>query len=113
MNKEIKKKWIAALKSGKFKQGSKKLRYGNQNGTFHCCLGVLSELALKEGVCSNNKAFQVNETLSEEVQKWAGLYDDNPNLGAYSAALYNDGDSRLGVKKCSFEEIANKIQRHL
>lgn len=37
MNKEIKIKWVTALRSGKYKQGKKAL---NINNNFFCCLGV-------------------------------------------------------------------------
>jgi len=112
MDKKIKQKWISALKSGKFKQGRGKLRYGNQNGTYHCCLGVLSEIAVKEGVCSKKSAFgEDNLVLSTDVRLWAGLKENNPWLGNHLAAEWNDGGG--GVKKSSFEEIANKIQKYL
>ncbi len=113
MNKEIKKKWIAALRSGKYKQGTDYLKIKGVRGTSYCCLGVLSQLAVKEKVCSEKIAFDDRGTLCEDVMVWAELDDDNPELGKHSAAQYNDGCSDFGVKKCSFEEIANKIQRHL
>ena len=40
MNKEYKEKWIAALRSGKYKQGTGSLR---KNDKF-CCLGVLCDI---------------------------------------------------------------------
>lgn len=45
MNKEYKEKWIAALRSGKYKQGKGVLR--NSNNEF-CCLGVLCDIVLKD-----------------------------------------------------------------
>lgn len=46
MNTEIKKKWLEALRSGKYEQGKKHLR---SNGTDQfCCLGVLCDLHQKE-----------------------------------------------------------------
>jgi hypothetical protein len=47
MNKELKAKWIEALRSGKYMQlspaGSDWVRYGR-----HCCLGVLGDLLGKQ-----------------------------------------------------------------
>jgi hypothetical protein len=43
MNQEWKEKWLVALRSGKYKQGARALRRGDD--TF-CCLGVLSDLVL-------------------------------------------------------------------
>ena len=46
MNKQLKSKWIKALRSGKYKQGFGRLK--QRNDTNHrpeyCCLGVLREL---------------------------------------------------------------------
>ena len=46
MNKEVKKKWVDALRSGEYAQGRSSLRDHDE----YCCLGVLCELAVKEGV---------------------------------------------------------------
>ena len=40
MNPEIKAKWVAALRSGEYKQAKGQLRIGNS----FCCLGVLCNL---------------------------------------------------------------------
>lgn len=44
MNTDIKAKWVAALRSGEYAQGSQMLRCGDEM----CCLGVLSDLYIKE-----------------------------------------------------------------
>ena len=44
MNPEIKQKWVDALLSGKYEQGSEKLRGANG----YCCLGVLCDLYSQE-----------------------------------------------------------------
>jgi hypothetical protein len=44
MNKEFKKLWIEALRSGEYQQGTSAL---NANGKF-CCLGVLCEVFIKQ-----------------------------------------------------------------
>jgi hypothetical protein len=46
MNLEIKEQWVAALRSGKFKQAKYKLKENEG----YCCLGVLCSLAEKENV---------------------------------------------------------------
>lgn len=40
MNKSLKKKWVAALRSGKYQQTDCVLKYSNG----YCCLGVLREI---------------------------------------------------------------------
>ena len=44
MNTEVKQKWIDALRSGKYEQGSEKLR----SVTGYCCLGVLCDIYVQE-----------------------------------------------------------------
>jgi hypothetical protein len=45
LSKQTCKRWIKALRSGKFEQGRNRLRSGNQHGTKFCCLGVLHEIS--------------------------------------------------------------------
>lgn len=50
MYKDIKDKWIAALRSGKYKQGRIRLRQRNVVSGLetHCCLGVLCDITAPE-----------------------------------------------------------------
>lgn len=49
MNKEVKEKWLAALRSGSYKQGRGVLREQCQDGDKFCCLGVLCDIVAPEG----------------------------------------------------------------
>ena len=45
MNKAIARRWVRALRSGKYKQGRRYLKQKDDNGKLrYCCLGVLCEL---------------------------------------------------------------------
>jgi hypothetical protein len=44
MNQTIKQQWVAALRSGQYKQGKGKLRRASSEGDLYCCLGVLCDL---------------------------------------------------------------------
>ena len=56
MNKEVKDKWVAALKSGKYKQGR-----GQLNGeSGYCCLGVLTEVYIEQ-MKKNRKKSKVSK----------------------------------------------------
>jgi hypothetical protein len=44
MNAELKAKWVEALRSGKFHQGKGFLKFDEEQGPRHCCLGVLCEI---------------------------------------------------------------------
>ena len=50
MNKEIKAKWLAALRSGEYVHGIAQLRIVEEGSPVkHCCLGVLCDIMSKEG----------------------------------------------------------------
>lgn len=57
MNKEIKKDWINALKSGKYKQGQGKLRDNN----CYCCLGILCDIIEPTAWVNTERGFTHNE----------------------------------------------------
>jgi hypothetical protein len=50
MNIELVKEWIAALRSGKYKQGTGRLE-DTTEGTF-CCLGVAAKIAVDHGLAN-------------------------------------------------------------
>lgn len=62
MNKEVKAKWVAALRSGEYKQGKGRLKNINNE---YCCLGVLC--ALK----TNNPMELERCYPSESVVSWS------------------------------------------
>lgn len=121
MNKEIKKKWIAALTSGEYRQGTLKLR----NGDNYCCLGVLCDLHRKSaglnykwitekcGQYYNELYLGSNINLPSEVVIWAGLERSNPKLGKISCSSLNDGDYDFKIFSHTFEQIAKLIEKHL
>lgn len=91
MKPEIKQKWLEALRSGKFEQARENLYVPAVNG--YCCLGVLCEVAIAEGVEikredtyygaldeEGNLTEDCSETnLPKIVAEWAGL-DKHPEL---------------------------------
>ena len=118
MKKRVKDLWIEALLSGEYKQTQGYLR---TNEGF-CCLGVLCDLANKEGVgrwgkegeeiiTANRTAypFAVSEEsgsawmLPPEVRKWAGMKSSNGSLFEESLSRANDAGH-------SFEDIACVIE---
>lgn len=107
MNPEIKTKWIAALRSGEFKQGQGKLRTGD---TF-CCLGVLCELYRRttgDGVWTGSHFLMASDVLPSSVRNWAGLTHSNPVIFDDATSLAEKNDA--GV---SFSEIADIINNEL
>lgn len=85
MKPEIKEKWVAALRSDKYKQGPSYLLRDNK----YCCLGVLCELAYEEQIVSKDKIIDTegyemilfgdytewrSAFLPEKVRNWSGLF---------------------------------------
>ena len=110
MNEEVKRLWCGALESGEFDQGSDTLRYGDR----FCCLGVLCELYRRhtgQGAWDGHHFVTGSQrnrhTLPPEVVSWAGLRDENPDLGGLCAAEWNDD------RKKSLREIARLIREYL
>ncbi len=114
MNKRIKKLWLMALRSGKYKQGRKTLKLGDN----YCCLGVLCDLYIKEtgtkwGSIPNSRRgifMNMASELPPDVVDWAGLEGINPIVGKHYAIDRNDG---VHIGKQSFNAIAKAIERHL
>jgi hypothetical protein len=104
------KKWVEALRSDKFEQGTGKLiQPTDDGGVKHCCLGVLCEVYMEENntldrgehdenYFSAAEGLAYEEALPPEVKEWAGL---RTNYGAF---YYQDIAARLKA-----EEIAGAL----
>ena len=130
MKKDVMKKWVKALRSGKYKQGGGTLKQYNSKGVAqHCCLGVLCELyndsmrkskkkVLPEKVYDNDGDFSFGycrfgghkEDLPKEVKNWAGI---NNNLGKF---YLSDGHyeclADLNDMGKKFKTIADIIEKN-
>jgi len=104
MNKDIKKKWVDALRSGEYKQGKGQLRLYDVS---FCCLGVLCNLAMKEGLAKweNNSFLDQEFGLPEEVTNWAGLKEGDFQICDNLAGMNDKG--------IGFEEIADVAESKL
>lgn len=124
MKPEVKKKWLEALRSGKYKQDRGYLK--TDEG--YCCLGVLCDVYRKEkkkklwqkheGVGSKPDTYAMFDermVLPHQIREWAGLGDaSNPmvyagpgTVGMCSLADLNDHRGH------DFEAIAMKIEEQL
>lgn len=138
MNTEIKKKWVTALRSGKYPQGSrgqlrKDILTDGVDVSHFCCLGVLCDLAVEEGIISDPEFHEVDGTgyeyvygdeadsswsyLPRSVFTWAGLPSSNPRVTVqgeknYSLSALNDGNLDTG-KRYTFDQIADLIEEQL
>lgn len=127
MKEDIEKRWVEALESGKYKQGKDSLKIQNKDGSFsYCCLGVLCELAVEDGIIKPSSIPEDSfvwtyedrsGVLPMKVMEWAGLDSCNPvvedanHVGNLSEDLnlscYNDG------LNYSFKQIAKLIRDSL
>lgn len=120
---EIITEWTAALRSGEYEQGHGHLCNVIGDYNYHCCLGVLCELAVKhniipEGVvnsCSHTKSFEGSSaSLPTKVREWAGIFDelgsfDNP-IERPTVSCTVNALSGLNDSGVSFSEIADIIE---
>jgi hypothetical protein len=133
MNPEIRAQWIAALRSGEYKQARGMLTERTEDGDKHCCLGVLCQLAVEAGVVGEAKVtpstpWQLSyegstSLLPRSVAEWAGL---DAVVGAIvvvdgervSLPQLNDGNREIrhllvNVEPFTFEQIADVIEANL
>lgn len=120
MRKEIKQKWVDALRSGKYSQTQGQLRVTNDDGkASYCCLGVLCDihrLTTKKkgnGWDKDDNYKGAGGTLPKVVQEWAGLTERDPivlehnNNQFKSLCLSSWNDNQ----EYSFKKIANLIEK--
>ena len=108
MKKEIADKWVAALRSGKYKQGRGKLRHEDN----FCCLGVLCEIS---GLHYDDNQIW----LPIEIADWAGMKFRNGILNTESYYGYNSINSDESCLtnindsgKYTFNDIADIIEKN-
>ena len=130
MNPEIKELWCQALESGEYKQGSGYLKQfvvcpGPYEGIRHCCLGVLCDLAVKQGVriyvedmSGVIKFDRQLSALPASVMAWAGLDSADPYVNVDNPR-FSIGDSKrsplsgLNDNGTDFKTIAGLIRKNL
>ena len=103
-------KWIDALRSGKYKQGKRRLHIPIDN-TF-CCLGVLCEVAISEGVDIETKSYREFKMYAKQISTLplAVLEYIGDNIDP------NFWDTLIGMNDKydrNFSEIADYIERVL
>lgn len=126
MNKEIKARWIQALRSGNYAQGKYNLRRQDS----YCCLGVLCDI-VKDEVNYNwlpvddslgtfykiYKIDQADEILPESVAIYAGLNDCSPQVGVICTCEDEERVEYLQIANLndsgdySFEQLADLIEK--
>ena len=110
INKELAKKWVAALRSGEYKQTGNVLR--NLDG--FCCLGVLCDI-LDSGKWNNNKRFIFFDELDDNKLYESGT--EIPNTIWYNMFGNTSSQNLLidmnDLGASSFYEIADYVETTL
>lgn len=113
--KNIKKAWIKALRSGKYKQGQGTLFL--QSSKNYCCLGVLVRVC---GIRTDSRLLIDNSDITninlknyrlskEKLKKFKAVHNyfkSNHNVESQLIIMNDD-------KGCNFNEIANYIDKRL
>jgi len=132
MKREIKDRWVAALKSGTYQQGRGYLKQSDGYNSAFCCLGVLCDLYLQDGLdtslwCLSEADYtdgqevfdtpgECTEThLPRVVREWSGIRTDNAEFsmfdeelgGTITECLVDMNDTGAG-----FEQIAEAIEKN-
>jgi len=101
MKKALAMKWVKALRSGKYKQGTTYLRDKDDN---FCCLGVLCEVEKIKAVATTHNCFKYDNNVSrypgESLVSTLGTIPDS----VQTLASLND------IEGLTFDEIADIIQ---
>lgn len=127
MNQEIKKEWVAALRSGEYKQGRKTMR--NKKDEF-CCLGVLCEVSRRSGIGRWERGhdayyFVTVSDIDEyyeyylppySVQNWSDLSHNGKlpkPVDGRNGKLYGNLAALNDEAGYTFEQIADVIEEQL
>lgn len=113
VNKERVQLLVNALRSGEFRQGAGALRRGN----FYCCLGVATEVALRNGLqlteTEKNRNYpwdQSYQVMCEPVYQWFGFTTGNPTLAGVRLRDFDAASHWNDDLQVEFPEIADMFE---
>ena len=104
--KSFKKKWLKALRSGKYNQGTLALRsVSKECGTTYCCLGVACHVAGASGIKNKELIENCDGTRIKSINKVPLLLRGDKGIPTVLAWLNDKGKT--------FEQIADVIEEKL
>lgn len=123
MNEDVKRRWTEALRSGAYTQGESRLHAVRHGQHYYCCLGVLCELAVEDGLVGARFAgfdplmgdyrygeARMSSVLPVEVAEWAGLSQADPSIEIDGVPVRL---SFLNDTGTAFARIADLIEENL
>lgn len=108
MKEDVKKLWVEALRSGEYSQGYGQLKLvGPEGSVKHCCLGVLCEVAVKQGVIS--ESFDTNEGVEETLHHVHGFGEVDDRSGVTKGAVPETGQLPAEVMEWAGLDHGNPV----
>lgn len=107
---KIKRKWCEALRSGKYKQATGML--ATDDGGY-CCLGVLAQVAIDNGIGNWDIFYKSSDYLPDEVAQWAGVEDCDPHIRDPRKTGIAGTLAELNDSGANFATIADVIEKQL
>lgn len=120
--KPLKAKWLRALRSGKYAQGSGALAEEDGDELKYCCLGVLGKVcgmpqrALEDGFFLKGKAAlkAIGTSIPMPVQSVLAAMNDSEGVSSRGQVFLSvRGIVADTSQESSFTDIANWIKKHL
>jgi hypothetical protein len=110
-NKDNIRKWVEALRSGKYQQTTGALCRDGK----YCCLGVACEVAIENGVLVVRRGTGENVVrydsregvLPWAVLEWLGIDEKDPELGKSQSMVASDWNDHV---RADFTKIADLIE---
>lgn len=107
MKKSVMKKWVKALRSGKYKQ----CRWQLKDGDKYCCLGVLCDISKLSKFDGTGGYLDEELELPDDVLEYAHMRD---SVGKFIAK--NNRETSLSTlnddRQYSFKKIADYIEKY-
>ncbi len=110
-NKANLRRWVRALRSGAYQQGSSYMRTADNK---YCCLGVAMDLAIANGVQCTSPDWGQTASVPEAVNAWFGVQGQPHGLNQRLDGLSVEGTvpspSNLNDHNVPFSVIADRIE---
>ena len=108
MREDVKQEWVKRLRSGDYDQTRGQLK----NSEGHCCMGVLCDVIDPEE-WTEGKTQWLWRAFVGEIPRETLIEIDLSDQDQIDLIWKNDGNPAEGVRRHSFAEIANYIEKNL
>lgn len=116
LTKSLKNKWVKALRSGNYKQGKKCLKDKNEQGNYvYCCLGVMADICGLKPKLGRDTVYIGGKNFNNWCLNTVALkgYTKIPTILHGDEGISSTLVGMNDYKGCSFEKIADYIEKNL